>query len=138
MIREMGHIMMCHIFALGFRSSGRFLAPIAAKFFTPMPPKPQQQLGEDGWQSFLGRKVLPSEVKKAIEESTHSKRFLAVIDPETGICQMQCRGCKKNLSAANIYQTARSHAETCNQLNMETAEKLIYDKANMRDEEEGC
>ena len=90
---------------------GALSSPNRGQIFAPMPPKPQQQFGEDGRQSFfLGCKVLPSEVKKAIEESTHSKRFLAVID-HAGICQMQCRGCKKNLSAANIYQTARSHAD---------------------------
>jgi hypothetical protein len=65
-------------------------------------------------------------MKKLIEGSTHAQSFQAVIDPKTGVCQMQCRGCKKNLSAANMSATAKSHMQSCK--GQQTVELLSDDE----------
>ena len=57
--------------------------------------------------------MTPAELKKTIEGSNHAQRFLAVVESETGYCDMQCHGCKTNLSPANMFETARAHVQNC-------------------------
>ena len=73
----------------------------------------QNALDKEGRQSFVQGRLKPTELHQKLTKGGNkawSERFTAKIKPECGgLCVLECKRCKADLSPANPSETNRRH-----------------------------